>query len=365
MIDSINGFNVLNFTNSFVFVAAFFGSFYAVGLLTTLLVITLTALCISAVCNIFLFGAKRMSVPKGAKASVLITGCSRGFGRQAALTLHRDGFTVFAGVRRQDDAKSLLADRASTTSNDAKLIPVILDVTNEDQIAQARDTIDRHLASNDAYLHAVINNAGYGEAGPIEMLTTDAMRRQFDVNVVGQVLVAQAFLPLLRASKNVREISPRLVFISSAVGFITLPGSGIYAASKHAVEAIVDSMRAEVGPEGIDVVAVEPGAFATNFLTTIFDTGDTNLQSKNKWADEKTIDRYQRVFAATKRQREKIPQASSLEPVIDAMRDSLLHRKPMVRYRSGIDSQFGVALQRIFPDRLFDMILGKNFSDNV
>ena len=106
-------------------------------------------------------------------------------------------------------------------------------------------------------LDALVNSAGIAVASPLEFLPADELRTQLEVNVVGQVAVTQAVLPALRASRG------RIVFVGSVSGRSALPFMGPYAASKHALEAIADSLRVELGPWGIGVTIVEPGTIRT------------------------------------------------------------------------------------------------------
>src|SRR5581483_3387516 len=125
--------------------------------------------------------------------------------------------------------------------------PVTLDVTDDGSIAAVR--VDE--------LHALVNNAGVAVSMPIEFLPLDELRRQLEVNVVGQVAVTQAFLPALRSTRG------RIVNVGSIAGRSALPFLGAYAASKHALEAITDALRVELQPFGIHVAIVEPGTIAT------------------------------------------------------------------------------------------------------
>jgi NAD(P)-dependent dehydrogenase (short-subunit alcohol dehydrogenase family) len=162
--------------------------------------------------------------------SVLITGASRGIGKTVADHLSDRGWDVIAGVRTEEDGKRLRAA-------DDRITPVILDVTNESHLA----ALDNSLPDR---LDAVVNNAGVVVAGPIEFVPPAELRRQFDVNVVGQIAVTQAVMPRLRESRG------RVVFVSSLNGKISMPLVGAYAASKFAIEAVADALRIELKPWG-------------------------------------------------------------------------------------------------------------------
>ena len=176
--------------------------------------------------------------------SVLVTGAARGIGRATALRLAGAGWDVLAGVRNPADGDALRADSDRIT-------PVTLDVTNAEQLAALPGALPDRL-------DAVVNNAGIVVSGPVEAIPLDEMRRQLEVNVVGQVGVTQAALPKLRASRG------RVVFVSSLSGRIATPMTGAYNASKFALEGLADSLRMELRPWGIKVVLVEPAQTDTD-----------------------------------------------------------------------------------------------------
>ncbi|MDX6665819.1 MAG: hypothetical protein QOG68_2025, partial [Solirubrobacteraceae bacterium] len=177
--------------------------------------------------------------------AVLVTGAARGIGRACALRLAADGWDVLAGVRRAEDGEELRA------AGDGRIAPVALDITAADQVAALADALP-------ARLDAVVNNAGVVVSGPVEAVPLDELRRQFEVNLIGQVAVTQAVLGRLRASRG------RIVFISSLSGRVSTPLTGPYNASKFALEGLADALRMEVRPWGIRVVLVEPAQTDTD-----------------------------------------------------------------------------------------------------
>lgn len=188
--------------------------------------------------------------------SVLVTGASRGIGRAVATSLARSGWTVWAGVRRPEDAEEL---RAAVPGD--RMRPLQLDLRDQDQIAALPEVLDGHL-------DAVVNNAGIVVAGPVEALDLDELRTQLDVNVVAQVAVTQAVLPLLRAGRG------RVVFIGSVSGRVSTPFMGAYAASKFALEAVADSLRMELRPWRIPVALIEPGSIDTDLWRNALEVAD-------------------------------------------------------------------------------------------
>lgn len=180
----------------------------------------------------------------------LITGCSTGFGRELARLIIEQGGKVVATARSRERVADLVEgaeDRA---------LALALDVTDGAQIREAIDAADAKFGRIDV----LVNNAGYGYQASCEEGEEEAIRAQFDANVFGLFAMTRAVLPGMRERR-----AGHVINISSVAGFIGFPGSGYYAATKHAVEGWSDSLRAEVGPLGIHVTCVEPGPFRTDW----------------------------------------------------------------------------------------------------
>jgi NAD(P)-dependent dehydrogenase (short-subunit alcohol dehydrogenase family) len=184
---------------------------------------------------------------------VLITGCSTGFGKLAAIEFARRGDTVFASMRDTGRSAPLL-DAARAAGVALEVVP--LDVTDAASVEGAvRDVLGRA-----GHIDVLVNNAGVGIHGPIEHAADDEVRRVFETNVFGLLRVTSAVLPQMRARR-----SGTVVNVSSLAGKVTAPFGGVYAASKHAVEALSDALYFELHPFGVRVVVVEPGGFETAF----------------------------------------------------------------------------------------------------
>jgi NAD(P)-dependent dehydrogenase (short-subunit alcohol dehydrogenase family) len=180
---------------------------------------------------------------------VLITGCSTGIGRALVPLCRAAGWGVVA------TARSVEALAAFPPGDDLRILP--LDVTDAASIAGAV------AACSDLRLKALVNNAGYGQVGPLELLRPEELRAQFETNVIGLHAVTRAFLPLLR-----RERGARILQVASMLGRLSIPMAGAYNASKHAVVALAETLRLEVGQE-VAVVLVEPGAVRTAFRDSL------------------------------------------------------------------------------------------------
>ena len=186
-----------------------------------------------------------------------MTGASAGIGAATARELARRGFHVLAGVRRGEDADALRA---------MNLEPIMLDITNEAEIAALvkRITDDPERRP----LRALVNNAGVSVNAPVEVLPLSEWRRLFDVNLFGHVAMMQALLPALIESRGT------VVNISSVGGKVAMATYGPYAGSKFALEAVSDALRREVGPLGVKVIVVEPGAVTTDMLGRVAAAGE-------------------------------------------------------------------------------------------
>jgi len=275
-----------------------------------------------------------------AEPAVVVTGASTGIGRAAALRLDGLGLRVFAGVRREDDARSLAADAGSG------LRALQLDVTNESSVDAAAETVRGELAGS--RLLGIVNNAGIEVGGPAEFVPIADWRRQFDVNVVGQVSMIQRFLPLLREHRG------RIVNISSIGGRFSQPFVAPYVASKHAVEAISDALRIELRPWGIDVVLIEPGSIAT----PLWEKGMRAADAPASVAPQRLAELYGRATEVmTQVVRREAERGVPPQRVADAIVEALMSTRPRTRYLVGLDARGMALVRRVLPDRWRDEII--------
>jgi NAD(P)-dependent dehydrogenase (short-subunit alcohol dehydrogenase family) len=187
--------------------------------------------------------------------SVLITGVSTGIGAAAARIAAARGAHVFGSVRRIEAAAQLQADLG------AKFTPLVFDVRDQAAVAEAAVVVREKLGGK--RLGGLVNNAGIAVAGPMSLQPIAEFREQMEVNVIGPLIVTQAFVPLLGADPALTGAPGRIVNISSVAGKFSAPFLGGYAASKHALEGWTESLRRELMLFGIDVLLVAPGAVAT------------------------------------------------------------------------------------------------------
>jgi NAD(P)-dependent dehydrogenase (short-subunit alcohol dehydrogenase family) len=273
-------------------------------------------------------------------ATVVITGASTGIGEACALELDRRGFRVFAGVRSETAAQNLQA-KAS-----ARLTPVMIDVTDAASIAAAAKTVSESVGQSG--LAGLVNNAGICVPGPVELVPIEAWRRQLEVNVIGQVAVTQAFLPLLRMARG------RVVNMSSINGGVALPYLGAYSASKFALEAVTDALRMELRTSGISVSAVAPGQIDTPIWTKSVDTGD---QLASGVAPE-LLSLYETDTAAMRQAVAGFVRAASpVDRVVRAVVHALTARRPKTRYFLGWQVRMPFKVMKMLPDWLCDWIV--------
>ena len=278
---------------------------------------------------------------------VLITGTSTGIGRACALHLARKGFVVLAGARRESDAPVV------ETVGYQQICPIRIDVTDSGSIAAAAARVREVVG--EAGLCGLVNNAGIGVLGPIEHIPIDGWRRQFEVNVFGQVMVTQTMLPLLRDHVARRgHGAARIINISSIGGRLAQPILGPYTASKFALEAISDSLRFELRSQGIQVCVIQPGAVQSE----IWRKGEA--QTSNFPPDSPARQLYGRVITGVETVAKKAGiGAVPAQRVADVVEKCLTRRRPRTRYLIGPDAKSAAFFQSILPKSWFDALMIK------
>lgn len=276
--------------------------------------------------------------------TVVITGASTGIGRSAAEHLAKQGWQVFAGVRKAKDGKVF-------EGSDGFIIPIILDVTKPEQLETAVETVSQALDGQT--LNGLVNNAGIANMGPLALQPLDQFKAHFDVNVFGLLAASQAFLPLL-GTDEVRTGEPgRIVNITSVGGKLASPFLGAYTATKHAVESITDSLRRELVLFGIDAIAVGPGAVRTPIWDKAETLNSDNPYGKSPWAN--SIDKFsERMLQGGK---------TGLEPIVvaKAIERALNDAKPKARYAPVPDKLTNFTLPLLLPKRTVDNFFWKAF----
>ena len=268
---------------------------------------------------------------------VLITGATSGIGRETALHLARLGHRVLATGRKP----ALLAE-LEAEAGPLPLETFTLDVNDPASIDAAVQEVETRTAGHG--IDVLVNNAGFGNMAPMELITDADMRGMFETNVFGLVRLCQRFLPAMRARG-----AGKIINVSSVVGRLVLPLQGIYCATKHAVEALTDALRVEVAGLGIHVSLVEPGSIATHFGATA-----TSTVSKYETMDSpyrEGVRTYQRVLEKTY---QKAPGPQCIAKTVARI---IRRRRPAARYVSPRFNALAIWFFRWFPTRFMDGIL--------
>ncbi|WP_084477647.1 SDR family NAD(P)-dependent oxidoreductase [Nocardia jejuensis] len=283
--------------------------------------------------------------------AVVITGASSGLGKASALHLAREGFTVYAGVRTEASAEQLRAQAGTE-----RLRPVLLEVTSETSIADAHKLISAELGP--AGLHGLVNNAGICVSAPLECVSSDQLRAELEVNLIGTLAVTREFLPLLRARRpGATGLAGRIVNVSSGVGKVASPYLGAYAASQFGKEGLSGSLRRELAPLGVAVSIVAPGAIATPIWGKLADTADRIMND----TPPEIAEVYRRRFTGFVAANAERAASSRTRPqqVADAVQHAMTASNPRIRYQVGTDSVLVAAVSRLLPDRVLDFAIAR------
>jgi NAD(P)-dependent dehydrogenase (short-subunit alcohol dehydrogenase family) len=274
---------------------------------------------------------------------VLITGCSSGIGRAAALSLHEAGYTVYATARRTDTLTEL---------SGRGLRALALDVTDEESMTAAVAAVEADAGA----VGVLINNAGYGLYGPVEQLPMAEIRRQFETNFFGLVRLTQLALPGMR-----RQGRGRILNVSSMGGRITLPGGAFYHASKYAVEALSDALRMEVAQFGIQVVLIEPGPVKTpwsDVATASLPDGPAGANGDDPYRAYKAA-----VGASFGRTQAGLVGrlGSTSADIAKVITRAVIAPRPRPRYLINPVAKSLVAMNRMLPARAYDSVLRRQY----
>jgi NAD(P)-dependent dehydrogenase (short-subunit alcohol dehydrogenase family) len=277
--------------------------------------------------------------------NILITGCSTGIGEACAHDLASRSIRVFAGVRKEEDGQRL------REAARGQIEPVLLDVTDEAGVGKAAATIRQSLQELGVQgLDGLVNNAGIIVPGPWELVTTDQLRRQFEVNVFGTHRVTRHFLPLLRPVRG------RVILMGSISGVVTPPFMGAYASSKHALESLADGLRVELGPWKLPVSLIEPDSVST----PIWDKMIADTFEGTEFLDEESrqvyVDQLEKVREAARAMGDT---GMPVERVVRAVRHALLSRWPRPRYPVGFRTRLAIWAYANLPNRWFDWFMAQ------
>jgi short-subunit dehydrogenase len=247
---------------------------------------------------------------------------------------------VYATARRTESIEDL-------ARSGCKLLT--LDVCDEESMVTAVKAVE----SAEGAVGVLVNNAGYGQDGPVEAVPIEAVRRQLETNVVGPLRLTQLVLPGMR-----RAGRGRIVNVSSMGGRITIPGGGVYHASKYALEALSDALRFEVRGFGIDVVLIEPGLIRTRFGETVIDglpgSEEGSPYAKfNEALSKQVASAYSGIIGKLV--------AAGPDSVAKAIEKAIAADRPRARYVVTSTARLMIELHRLLPARAFDLIMRTQF----
>jgi NAD(P)-dependent dehydrogenase (short-subunit alcohol dehydrogenase family) len=279
------------------------------------------------------------------KKSVVVTGASTGIGWGISKVLLARNFQVYGTVRKPVDAARLQTEFGSD------FFPLLLDVTDESAVRSAAEQVKEGLGQ--ATLAGLVNNAGIAVAGPLLHLPVAEYRHQLEVNLVAPLLVTQVFAPLLGTDRTRQGQPGRIVNISSVAGKVGLPFLGAYAASKHGLEGMSESLRRELLMYGIEVIVIGPGSVVTPIWDKA-ESADTAAYQETEYAP--ILEHFRKYFIAEGRK------GLPPEAIGQAVHIALTTARPKVRYAVVPQRLVNWTLPMLLPKRVLDKIIGKQLS---
>lgn len=269
--------------------------------------------------------------------TVLITGASAGIGKETAIYLAQNGYNVYGAARRTDKMQDLIA---------YGIKPIEMDVTKDESVKTCVEQIFKETGSIDI----LINNAGFGQYGAIEDVSIKDAQYQLDVNVLGAMRVSQLVLPKMRENKY-----GKIINISSIGGKVSMPMGGWYHASKFAIEALSDAMRAEVKPFGIDVIVIEPGGIKSEWAGIAMDNLEKNSVN-SAYLD--TIRKMTKVMKELNARDD-----ANSQPIVIAklVKTAIESNNPKTRYSAGTMAKQILFMRKILSDKLMDKLISRQF----
>lgn len=270
------------------------------------------------------------------KKNILITGCSSGIGYDTAHYLHKNGYKVYATARDAKDVKRL---------KEEGLDAYVLDVTCADDISRVLNTITK----DDSTLYAVFNNAGYGQAGAVEDISTDVLREQFETNLFGLHELTRQAVKIMR-----RQGYGRIIQHSSVLGIISLRFRGAYNASKYAIEGLCDTLRLELMETDIHVCTINTGPIRSDFRKNAIKMFKKNIASKGSIFERE----YKEELLSVK-DKNNDPFTKDSRVVIKNIFHALEAKKPKPRYYNTFATHLLGGLKRVLSTSILDKILRK------
>jgi short-subunit dehydrogenase len=270
---------------------------------------------------------------------IIITGASAGIGEASARMLAPQGAIIVLVARRKERLDQL---KGEIEAAGGRALAIAADITD----AAGRERLVSETLAAFGRIDALVNNAGYGQRGPIEMVPVEAIRENFETNLFSLIALTQLVIPVMR-----RQASGRIVNISSVAGRIARPLSSIYDATKHALEAISDGLRGELAPFGIKVVVIEPGFIVTEFL------GVANERARDVIEQDSPYKPFFEGFAEGYQRMRKM--AGRPDDIAELVLKALTLDRPRPRYAAPRHARLALRAKRWLPERLFNRLAAK------
>lgn len=269
---------------------------------------------------------------------IVITGCSSGIGKQCAELLHKDGENIIATARREIDIEHL---------NNKGIRTLYLDMLSESSILSFYDTI---LKETDGNIKALINNAGYSQTGAIEDVSFNGIINQFQVNCFGPLLLTQRIIPHMR-----KQQCGKIIYISSAVASLGTPYTGLYSASKKALESMAESLYHELRLSNINVSIVIPGATRTSI--------NENSKSISRQYINVADSFHKQVYEKQLSEKHSLHDGifkyftTDAKPVYKKIKKIINSSKPKIKYHCSFLGYLMQATKTFIPQSLFDILI--------
>ncbi len=283
--------------------------------------------------SITLSKSKKVSKPK----NILITGCSSGIGYYCAKKLKKDGYRVFATVRKRDDVRRLKKEGFEVyfmKLDDSKSI---------------EKTLTKILKKSDEKIDILFNNAAYGQPGAVEDLSLKTLKEQFETNVFGTHYLTTQILKVMR-----RQGHGRIIQNSSVLGFVSLRFRGAYNASKYALEGLSDTLRLELQDTNIFVSLIEPGPVRSKFRENALHKFEENIDTENSFFKDEYKDKLKSLQS-----KDDVPFTLGEESVYKVLKEAIESKKPKARYRVTKPTTIFWFLKRVLSTNILDKILRK------
>ena len=277
---------------------------------------------------------------------MIITGASSGIGQATAQCLFGAGFRLVLVARRGERLRSLKSELESATkeSRGTEASSRVLTVTADVTVKDDRERVVREAMTSFGRIDGLVNNAGFGQRGPIELVSLESIRLNFETNLFAPIALAQLVIPVMRKQRG-----GRIVNVGSVAGRIARPFSSVYDATKHAMEAFTDGLRGEMSPFGIRVSLIQPGFILTEFIDV------ANKISKPVIEQAGPYEPYLGGFAGLSQRASRI--AGRPDEIAQLVFRALTDKTPRFRYVAPLHAKLFLMMKRFLPERLFEEVV--------